>query len=286
MNGLCLLLGYSRQAYYKQITQTKQRLYQEQVVLNAVQDIRKDLPKTGTIKLIRHCTARWQQQGIKIGRDKTFKLLRENNLLLRRHKRSKPQTTWSKHWLHKYPDLVKGRSFSLPNELWVADITYLPAAAGKWYYASLITDAVTKQVVGFNVSASLDAFSTTKALEMAIKKNPDAQQTIHHSDRGIQYCSKAYVAKLEASNIQISMTETSLPTDNAIAERINGILKNELILPFGPILNLEHAKKVVAEAVKKHNGLRLHQHLDYTTPDDFCRSMTTSLSKSTNIVNQ
>lgn len=265
MKPLCDLLGYSRQAYYKQLRSRSEWLLKSKVILESVREIRKTLPKTGTLKIIEHCRDNWKQEGIKIGRDKTFSLLRENGLLQRKHKRNKPQTTWSNHWLKKHPDLIKHQTFSRPNELWVSDITYLPLPLN-WCYLFLITDAVSRRIVGYHVAKGLDTTGALKALNMALVQNKDRVGLIHHSDRGIQYCSHAYVNMLSKQSIKISMTQTGSPYDNAIAERINGIIKHELIFPHGPLTDLEHARETVTIAVNRYNNIRLHQSLNYQTP--------------------
>lgn len=269
------MLGYSRQAFYKQVSRSNKQLLEESIVLETVKQVRAELPKTGTVKLMHHCNQTWLSNGIKMGRDKTYKLLRDNKLLLRNRKRNTPQTTWSNHWLKKYPDLVKEGVFTQPNQLWVADITYLPVREGKWCYIFLITDAVTKMIMGYHVSAGLDATAADFALKMALGNTKNTENLIHHSDRGIQYCSQKYTTQLQRNHIKISMTQSGNPRDNAIAERINGILKNELIYPFGTIENLSHARITVKTAVEKYNNKRLHQHLNYKTPSQYLQQLTT-----------
>lgn len=266
MKKLCDVLGYSRQAYYKQLRNRSEWLLKSKIIVDSVREIRSTLPKTGTLKLIEHCQGQWKQEGIKIGRDKTFNILREHGLLQRKHKRTKPQTTWSNHWLRKHPNLIKDMKFDQPNQLWVSDITYLPMPTG-WCYLFLITDGFSRKIVGYNVSNGLDANAAVKALKMALSHNPNTEGLIHHSDRGIQYCSHAYVQVLQKGKVQISMTQTGSPYDNAIAERVNGIIKHELIFPFGKLINLEHARSTVMTAVKRYNQQRLHTSLNYQTPN-------------------
>ena len=259
------MLGYSRQAYYKQLRNRSEWLLKSKIIVDSVRQIRTTLPRTGTLKLIEHCQQKWKQQGIKIGRDKTFDILREHGLLQRKHKQNKPQTTWSNHWLRKHPNLIKEKKFDQSNQLWVSDITYLPIPTG-WCYLFLITDGFSRKIVGYHVSIGLDANAAVKALKMALNNNPNTEGLIHHSDRGIQYCSHAYVQVLKKAKVNISMTQTGSPYDNAIAERINGIIKHELIFPFGKLRNLEHAKSSVLTAVKRYNEQRLHTSLNYKTP--------------------
>jgi hypothetical protein len=230
-----------------------------------VNQLRIDLPKTGTVKIHKQYQQEWAENGIKIGRDKTFNILRENGLLQRKRRQSKPQTTMSKHWLKKYPDLVKGKSFMYANQLWVSDITYLKVNQ-KWAYLFLITDAVSHKIVGYHLSKRMDSLSAVMALKMALKNENPAKNLIHHSDRGIQYCSHSYTNILHKKNIKISMTQSGSPYDNAIAERINGILKHELIYPFGDMNTMSDAEIGVNKAIMKYNTMRLHQSINYQTP--------------------
>ncbi len=263
---MCDALGYTRQAYYKQIRNRSEWLEKRQQIVDSVNSIRKELPKTGTVKIHAHFRQQWAAQGIKIGRDKTFDVLRESGLLQRKRKRSKPQTTWSAHWRKKHPDLAKNTIVTRANELWVSDITYLPINAS-WCYLFLITDAYSHKIVGYHVSYRLDTSAALQALQMALSERKDTAELIHHSDRGIQYCSHSYVRLLKKNRIRVSMTQSGSPYDNAIAERINGIVKHELIYPFGELTSLEQAKTRVKEAVTKYNNLRLHQSLQYKTPE-------------------
>lgn len=263
---MCDVLGYSRQAYYKQLRQRSEWAVKAQVITESVRQIRASLPQTGTVKILEHCRSSWDAQGIKIGRDKTYQLLREQGLLLRKRRSKKPKTTWSNHWLKRYPDLVKHHRFTKPNQLWVSDITYVNVDQA-WCYLFLITDAVSRKIVGYHLSRRIDTSSAISALKMAINQNQVTHALIHHSDRGIQYCSKRYTRLLEQHNIGISMTQSGSPYDNAIAERINGIIKNELIYPFGKLTCLKDAKKRVIKAVESYNSKRLHQSLNYQTPN-------------------
>ena len=259
------MLGYSRQAYYKQIRHQSEWLFKTSIIVDSVNQLRIDLPKTGTVKIHKQYQQEWAENGIKIGRDKTFNILRENGLLQRKRRQSKPQTTMSKHWLKKYPDLVKGKSFMYANQLWVSDITYLKVNQ-KWAYLFLITDAVSHKIVGYHLSKRMDSLSAVMALKMALKNENPAKNLIHHSDRGIQYCSHSYTNILHKKNIKISMTQSGSPYDNAIAERINGILKHELIYPFGDMNTMSDAEIGVNKAIMKYNTMRLHQSINYQTP--------------------
>lgn len=263
---MCDVLGYSRQAYYKQLRNKSEWLLKDQIIVESVHQIREHLPKTGTVKILKECQQKWSDRGIKIGRDKTFNVLRHYGLLQRKHRNKKPQTTMSQHWLKKYPDLIKEQIFTQPNQLWVSDITYIDINS-TWAYLFLITDAVSHKIVGYHLSNRIDTLSAIEALSNAIKRERPKKELIHHSDRGIQYCSHAYVKVLNKHNIHISMTQSGSPYDNAIAERVNGIIKHELVFPFGKLFNMKQAKKRIETAVKHYNTKRLHQSIGYKTPN-------------------
>jgi len=201
---------------------------------------------------------------IKIGRDALFDLLSAHKLLVRKRKR-RVATTWSYHWLKKYPNLIKNWSPQMPEQLWVADITYVPTSKS-FLYLSLVTDAYSHKIMGYYISDNLEAVHTTKALEMALTSITKINQLIHHSDRGLQYCSSEYVELLKANNIQISMTENGDPLENPIAERINGIIKNEY-LKYHTITNQSNAMQLLQRIVCKYNEQRPHQSINMLTPE-------------------
>lgn len=203
-----------------------------------------------------------KEHRIKMGRDALFRLLGENHLLIRK-RRIRAQTTFSRHWFQKYPNLIKGYEPSGANQLWVSDITYI-CLDNQFAYLSLVTDAYSRKVVGFYLSRSLDNKGCINALKMALDSCPDCSSLIHHSDRGSQYCSFAYVDLLKAHNIKISMTEKGDPRENAIAERINGILKEELLQQ--QYVDIMPAQADVAKAIVTYNTLRPHSSCDMLTP--------------------
>jgi putative transposase len=199
-----------------------------------------------------------------IGRDSLFSLLRANNLLIKR-KRRRAITTNSNHCFKKWPDLVKRRHAIMPEEIWASDITYIDGKNG-FYYLDLIMDIYSKKIVGYNLSRNLKAIGCLKALEIALKgRIYPWRPLIHHSDRGIQYCCDAYVQALQDNKIAISMTQHGCPYDNAIAERLNGILKIELGL-YEIFDSFQAASKKVDEAVRKYNEVRPHLNCDMETP--------------------
>jgi transposase InsO family protein len=204
----------------------------------------------------------FQQHKIHIGRDAFFDLLREREMLVRKRRFKKPRTTFSCFWLKKYPNLTKGFIPTAPNQLWVSDITYI-AVGNDFAYLSLITDAYSHKVVGFYLSEDLSAQGPVMALKMALKNNPHRENLIHHSDRGLQYYSSAYM-NLLGNKIRVSMSEKSDPLENAVAERMNGILKVELLENY--FETFEEAQKEVAIAISIYNHERPHGSVDLLTP--------------------
>jgi transposase InsO family protein len=198
------------------------------------------------------------------GRDKFFSLLRENDLLVER-KREYRRTTHSYHHFHKYCNLIKDLSVARPNQVWASDITYLRTEKG-FVYLSLLTDMYSRKIVGWSVSNSLSIESSVDALKKALRDNPLQNSLIHHSDRGVQYCSHEYVKILKKKSISISMTEDNHCYENAMAERVNGILKDEYLLDR-TFKDLAHAQKACKEAVMLYNTRRPHWSLKFKTPE-------------------
>ena len=228
------------------------------------------MPRLGTRKLHHLLKEGFSRDGIAVGRDGLFRLLREKDLLVGK-KRRYTKTTDSRHWMRRYPDLVKGLELQRPEQLWVADITYLSLSSG-YSYLHLITDAYSKKIMGYHVSQTLAASSTIKALEGALKHRNYNDQLTHHSDRGLQYCSSQYTQLLGQHGVRISMTEDGSPYDNAIAERVNGILKDEFGLD-GVFTTHAEAVNQVMESVKIYNTQRPHISNSMLTPDEMHRQM-------------
>ncbi len=286
LTRLCRLLGITRQAYYQHFWFVSDCTMQQQIVLQQVQDIRKLHPVIGGRKLYCMLQPFLLEHQVKIGRDALFDLLAVNKLLVRR-KRRHVHTTQSHHWLKKYPNLVKNWKPSSPQQLWVADITYVPVSTG-FLYLNLITDAYSHKVVGYHIGENLGTVNTLKALEMALQTNPNSKGLIHHSDRGIQYCSSEYVSFLKQHHIQISMTESGDPLENALAERINGIVKNEY-LKHSNIKTYKEALKLVETAIEMYNCQRPHFSINLLTPSlvhELKIPVNRTWSKRLNIVNQ
>ncbi len=210
-----------------------------------------------------------------MGRDRLFDLLREEGLLIMKRKKYSV-TTNSKHWMRKYPDLRKELEVNRPEQLWVADITYLDTLESNCYL-HLITDAYSKKVMGHELCGNLEAVSTLKALKMAIRNRKYPQsELMHHSDRGLQYCSKLYTDHLRNNQITISMTENGDPYENAIAERMNGILKDEFGLGER-IDDLKQAKHLTHQSIKAYNEMRPHLSCNYLTPEQMHQQQKTTM---------
>lgn len=263
ISALCSLLGYSRQGYYQHCKAQQRQALQEELLLQEVMKLRKAQKRIGSRKLLVMLDNFMQQHGISIGRDSFFTLLRSYGLLVQKRKRSRPQTTLSYHWLRKYSNLIIGIIPTAPNQLWVSDITYIQLQEG-FAYLSLITDAYSRKIIGFYVSEDLTAQGSMQALKMALKTILDTGKLIHHSDRGVQYCSNDYVLLLTDNNIQISMTQSGDPLENALAERVNGILKDELLQVS--YSSLQQAQKQIAIAISIYNNQRPHSSIDMLTP--------------------
>lgn len=222
LSSLCTLLGYTRQAFYGYKQYSIQKVFEEEIVIQAVLKHRILQPRLGARKLMVVMEDFIKEHQIDLGRDGFFDLLREHGLLIRKRRSRKAQTTFSKHWYRKYNNLIRGFEPLAPDRLWVSDITYI-TVTDTFAYLSLITDAYSRKVVGFYLSQTLEATGSIKALQMALKGCADTSNLIHHSDRGVQYCCSDYVKLLEDHSMQISMTENGDPLENAIAERVNGI---------------------------------------------------------------
>jgi transposase InsO family protein len=262
------LFGKTKQAYYKQLNSSSKSAIEEAMAIEVINKIRKraKTKRWGGRKM--HVLLKEELDGfsIKIGRDKLFDLLRENGMLVKPRKR-KFFTTMSHHWLRKYKNLVENLVINRPNQLWVSDITYIKIN-GIVYYLYLITDAYSQKIVGFYISQNLKAESAVVALKIALKHNPGKKRfgLIHHSDRGIQYCSDEYSTILKQSEILISMTKPASPQENAIAERVNGILKDEWLYDLQLSKN-EYPDRKIKKIISIYNKLRPHNSLGNLTPD-------------------
>jgi transposase InsO family protein len=237
---------------------------EQEKVIGLIHQRRRLLPREGGRKLYRYLQPYLQEYGIKMGRDRLFALLREHQMLIEPRRKYK-MTTQSRHHFYTYQNLIKGYVPDGPNQLWVSDITYLRTQNG-FCYLALITDAFSRKIVGYDVSNSLELKGTLKALKSALRSLPDHYNLIHHSDRGFQYCSNAYTKLLSKHNINISMAAKGNCYENALAERVNGILKDEFFLDLY-FDNMLQAKKACVQAIKRYNSTRFHLALEYKTPN-------------------
>ena len=262
--NLCAWFGLTRQAYYQSKNRVEKDLIEQEILLDKIGDIRKDHKRLGGRKLFFKLETFMDEHNIKMGRDAFFDLLRDNKLLIKQRKRHHV-TTNSNHWMKKYPHLIKDIEPIGPNHVWVSDITYWKTKGGH-YYISFITDAYSRKIVGYHVADTMEAIESATALKMAIKTlKISAKGLIHHSDRGSQYCSSMYVNILKKEGIKISMTENGDPLENAIAERINGIIKGEYLFDY-LIKTLLNAKEVLKSVVKLYNEDRPHSSIGNAVP--------------------
>jgi len=264
LKSVCSAFGKSRQAYYKALKRKALLESEENRIIELVQGIRQKLSYIGGRKLYFMLSDKLKSEGIHIGRDKFFDVLRKHGELVFRGRRY-PLTTNSRHHFAKYRNIFKGLDISRPEQVFVSDITYISLVGNRFVYAAFTTDAFTRRIMGFNVSEKLDAQLAIEALIMAISNREYSGELIHHSDRGVQFCSNEFIDILRANNIAISMTETGDPRDNAIAERINGIIKHEFGLNR-PVKSLEEANQLISQAVILYNNLRPHMSCKYLTP--------------------
>ncbi len=259
------LLGHCRQAFYQSKADIETELEHEKNVVAAVREIRDEDPGIGCYKLWLMLIAMFGRDFVP-GRDRFFVILRRRGLML---PRPKPRhTTNSNHRYHKWKNLIKGFVPTAANQLWVADITYIDLADG-CCYLHLVTDAYSKKIVGWCLAESLASVFTLKALRMAIKQagGGDLSGLIHHSDRGIQYCCDLYVEELQKYGIQISMTEDYKPTDNALAERVNGIIKGESVYRQDRRFEtFEEALEQIERFILFYNSKRPHYSIGLQTP--------------------
>jgi transposase InsO family protein len=261
----CTVFGKTRQAWYYATQSRLEQDMTDNLVVNLVKEIRLEQPLTGTRKLYHLLKPQLKAHSIKMGRDGLFDLLDRYGLLVRCRRR-KACTTDSNHSYYKYPNLIKNLpAIEIKNRLWVSDITYLRLTEG-FAYLSLVTDAYSRMIIGYCLWENLSARGTINALQMALQhQRPVKGKLIHHSDRGVQYCCSDYVTCLESSGIRISMSEKGDPYQNAIAERVNGILKGNWL---GHSFNsIEQARQALVKAVEIYNQKRPHESLAYLTPN-------------------
>lgn len=266
MDVLCGLFGRSKQAFYQHHRKADENRIDKERILLHIREIRDNLPGCGVRKI--HEMLRRYHQTCHIGRDRLFDLLREEGMLIRKRKRKK-RTTYSDHHMRVYPNAVTDVIPVRPNEIWVSDITYLQYL-DKDYYLFLVTDAYSHKIVGWTLSDNMKVNNAVQALRMALRQRKDKNHLIHHSDRGSQYASYKYMRLLKRNGIMPSMTENGDPRENAIAERVNGILKEEFFKYMQ--LTENNINKEIANAITNYNTRRIHYSIGLMTPEEAHRS--------------
>lgn len=264
VSHICACFNLKRDAYYKYQKRNIHRQEEARKVVELVKKERAVQPRVGTRKLYRALKPAFMDSNLKVGRDALFNILRQQDLLIRRKKAS-CKTTDSYHRFHTYKNLVKEMEVKASNQVWVADITYIRTVKG-FCYLALITDLFSRKIVGYDISDSLELAGCLRALKSALRHARPAAGLVHHSDRGVQYCSNQYVDQLKNRKIKISMTEENHCYENAVAERVNGILKDEFYLDQC-FFSTAHASRATKNAIEIYNSKRLHLTLDYLTPD-------------------
>ena len=266
METLCGLFGKSKQAYYKHKRKSFSESEIEREVLSIVSTYRAEMPLIGGLKLY-YLTRSVFGEALGMGRDKFLKLLHRHKLII--PPRKSHHTTNSNHIYFKYPNLIKGLVVSHVNQLWVSDITYIYTIDDKFCFLHLVTDAFSRMIIGYVLAPTLESKYTVEALQQAINRagNGNLCGTIHHSDRGVQYCCDEYITRLKNHHIRISMTEDGNPTDNAQAERVNGIIKNEFLDTQPTPQNMQKAQILIDHAILTYNTMRPHMKLNMCTPE-------------------
>lgn len=263
--GLCRKLQMSRQNFYAQKKERKRQKVDGELVAELVKRERQLQPRLGTRKLYHILKPEFERAGVKMGRDRLFEELRERELLVEPLPAPYPRTTQSYHNLPIFRNLVKEREVKGPNEVWVSDLSYLRTMEG-YLYMALITDKYSRKIVGYHVGDTLEAIGCVRALEVALKDLPKGSKPMHHSDQGSQYCCHEYVERLQERGLPISMTEMNHCAENALAERMNGILKQEYGLGF-EFRTKEDGRRAVEQAVWLYNTRRPHTALGLQVPE-------------------
>lgn len=260
----------TRQAVYQREKRLEQRAIELAPVQRMVMELRRIMPRLGGRKLYFLLKPAFDEQGIKLGRDGLFDYLRAHRLLVQPVKRY-TKTTDSKHWMKKYPNLLEGQEIKRAEQAFVSDITYVETDEGV-HYLSLVTDAYSRKIMGYEVSDNLRAESVVKALRQAARQRQTRRSLLHHSDRGLQYCSAIYQHELKRHDMTPSMTGGYDCYQNALAERVNGILKQEFLLD--KCRNLDELKHLVRDSIDIYNRRRPHLSLDMKTPEEVHKQAT------------
>lgn len=254
----------SRQNYYARRQERQRARVDGDLVEQLVKRERQVQPRIGGRKLHRVLAKELAEAHIQLGRDRFFRVLGERKLLLEPRRAAYPCTTDSGHYLPVFSNRIKEQLLSGPNQVWVSDVTYLRSLEG-FLFLALITDKWSRKVVGHYCADTLKAEGCLRALEKALESLPSQAKPIHHSDRGSQYCCHEYVNRLSQRQLGISMTETDHCAENALAERVNGILKSEYALDQ-QFQSREQARRATDQAVHLYNTRRLHTALNYRVP--------------------
>lgn len=254
----------SRQNFYKSRKERERRTVDEGLVKELVKLERAIQPRLGGAKLHSMLRGQLEEAGVRLGRDRFFQVLGRQGLLLEALPKA-PKTTCSTHSLPVFTNLVKDLDLTGPNQAWSSDITYIRTRT-EFLYLSLIMDMSSRKIVGYHLGKTLEAGETLNALTMALRTKPEGTRPIHHSDRGCQYCSHEYVNRLNEAQMPISMTEVNHCAENALSERVNGILKQEYFLK-AEFRDMGQAQRAVDEAVYLYNTRRPHRSLQYRTPE-------------------
>lgn len=273
----CRLFGVSRQAVYQSRERARQRAKELSKIKPLVQAVRMQMPRLGTRKLYYLLKDVFIRQEVKIGRDALFDYLRAEHLLVK-PKKNYTKTTNSKHWLRKYPNLLKNRKAVDPEEVFVSDITYIKSRE-RTHYLSLVTDAYSRKIMGYYLSDDMSAEHVVEAVKRAFKARLTNKPLIHHSDRGLQYCSSIYQRQLKSNGALPSMTDGYDCYQNALAERVNGILKGEFLI--NKCNTGQELEILIQESIDTYNNYRPHLSLNYKTPnfihEKTCRDISTGL---------
>jgi len=257
--------GISRQCYYKHLKREKISSFEDDIVVTKVTKIRQLMPRIGTRKLHHILSPQLINEGLKYGRDKLFDLLRKERMLVPK-RTNYVVTTRSYKRFRVYPNRISNLKIKRPEQVWVSDITYIRTRDG-FLYLTLITDAYSKKIVGYHLADNMRTENNIAALKMALRNRKySKRKLIHHSDRGFQYCADDYTKLLAKHKIKISMTTKYDPYENAVAERVNGILKGEFLISDSRIPT-EDAQQIIDQAIKIYNQLRPHLSCEYLTPE-------------------
>ncbi|TDE07421.1 IS3 family transposase [Dyadobacter psychrotolerans] len=263
MEQLCKLFGLTRQAWYAAARRQEKKCFHQDLILQEVKRIRSKIPGIGTAKLHEVMQGFIRAHQLKLGRDKLHKLLK-NNSLLSNKKRKRIKTTDSDHCYYKYPNRAKNLVPSCANILWVSDLTYI-SVGSNFVYLSVIMDAYSRKIVGWHLDKTMEAQGSVRALDMALlSRGKSDKPLIHHSDRGVQYCSWKYVDRLRDHGVTISMTQSGDPNENAMAERLFRTLKGDF--EIRGFVSFSSAYEAVEKAINNYNAMRPHASLGYLTP--------------------